>query len=161
MSDTAATHRAVHLAQINVATLVAPLDDPRVAEFVDNLERINALGDSSPGFVWRLQTDDGDATAIQAYPDPLTIVNVTVWESLDALREFVYRSDHTEFLRRRREWFEAGGNGVALWWIRAGELPTVDDGVRRLAHLRQVGPSPYAFTFARPFDPVVVDEPPA
>jgi hypothetical protein len=147
------------LAQLNIATLVAPVDDPLVADFVDNLERINAAGEASPGFVWRLQDDGGDATSFRAYPDPLTIVNLTVWESIEALRSFVYRTEHVEFLRRRREWFAAGSTGVALWWIRAGALPTLDDAVRRLAHLQRVGPSPYAFSFASPFDAIVLDEP--
>lgn len=148
-----------HLAQLNIATLVAPVDDPLVADFVDNLERINAAGEASPGFVWRLQDDDGDATSFRAYPDPLTIVNLTVWESIEALRSFVYRTEHVEFLRRRREWFTAGSTGVALWWMRAGEMPTLDDAVRRLAHLQRVGPSLYAFSFASPFDAIVLDEP--
>ena len=145
------------IAQLNIATLRAPIDDPSIADFTDNLDRINTLGDGSPGFVWRLQTDDGNATALRPYPDPMVIVNMTVWTSVGALKEFAYRTEHAEFLARRREWFEAGSTGVVLWWIRAGELPTVDDAKRRLDFLRRHGPSPYAFRFARPPAPFVVE----
>ena len=93
----------LHVAQINIGTMVAPTDDPRVAEFMDGLDRINAIADESPGFVWRLQADDGNATSIQIFPDPLTLVNMSVWESVDALKAYVYQSDHVEFFRRRAE----------------------------------------------------------
>ena len=129
--------------------MLAPIDDPSIADFTNNLERINGLGDGSPGFVWRLQTDEGDATALRPYPDPMVIVNMTVWSSVAALKDFAYRTVHAEFLARRREWFVAGSTGVVLWWIRAGELPTVDDAKRRLEFLEGHGPSPYAFRFAR------------
>ncbi|HWM19434.1 MAG TPA: GNAT family N-acetyltransferase [Ilumatobacteraceae bacterium] len=152
-----ATPGDYHIAQLNIATLLAPVDDPSIADFTDNLERINALGDGSPGFVWRLQTDDGDATALRPYPDPMVIVNMTVWTSVAALKEFAYRTEHAEFLARRREWFAAGSTGVALWWIRAGDVPTVDDAKRRLDFLQRHGPSPYAFRFARPPAPFVVE----
>jgi GNAT superfamily N-acetyltransferase len=146
-----------HIAQLNIATLLAPIDDPATADFTDNLDRINELGEGSPGFVWRLQTDDGDATALRPFPDPMTIVNLTVWTSVAALKEFAYRTDHAEFLARRREWFAAGSTGVVLWWVRAGDLPTVDDAKRRLEFLQRHGPSPYAFRFARPPAPFVVE----
>ena len=139
-----------HIAQLNIATLLAPIDDPATADFTDNLDRINALGESSPGFVWRLQTDDGNATALRPYPDPMVIVNMTVWTSVAALKDFAYRTEHAEFVARRREWFVAGEHGVVLWWIRAGDLPTVDEAKRRLEFLQRHGPSPYAFRFARP-----------
>ena len=144
-----ATPGDYHIAQLNIATLRAPIDDPLIADFTDNLERINTLGDGSPGFVWRLQTDDGNATSIHPYADPMTIVNMTVWTSVAALKDFAYRTDHAEFLARRREWFVAGSTGVVLWWIRAGDVPTVDDAKRRLEFLQRHGPSPYAFRFAR------------
>jgi GNAT superfamily N-acetyltransferase len=152
-----ATPGDYHIAQLNIATLLAPIDDPSIAGFTDNLERINALGDGSPGFVWRLQTDDGDATALRPYPDPMVIVNMTVWTSVAALKEFAYRTDHAQFLARRREWFAAGSTGVVLWWIRAGDLPTLDDAKRRLEFLRRHGASPYAFRFARPPAPFVIE----
>jgi GNAT superfamily N-acetyltransferase len=152
-----ATPDDYHIAQLNIATLLAPIDDPSIADFTDNLERINALGDGSPGFVWRLQTDDGNATALRPYPDPMVIVNMTVWTSVAALKEFAYRTEHADFLARRREWFVAGSTGVVLWWIRAGDIPTVDDAKRRLDFLQRHGPSPYAFRFARPPAPFVVE----
>ncbi len=152
------TPREFHIAQLNIATLQAPVDDPATADFTDNLERINALGEGSPGFVWRLQTDDGDATALRPYPDPMIIVNMTVWTSVAALKEYAYRTEHAEFVARRREWFVPGSTGLVLWWIRAGDLPTVDDAKRRLEFLRRHGPSPYAFRFARPPAPFVVEQ---
>ena len=140
------------LAQINVARLRAPIDDPRTAEFVDALERINAVADEAPGFVWRLQTEDGDATAIRAFDDELMIVNMSVWTSLEALAEYVYRSGHEAFLRRRREWFEERVEAhQALWRVEGGHRPDVAEGLERLADLRRHGPSPRAFTFREPF----------
>lgn len=149
-----------HVAQLNIATLVAPLGDPRVAEFEAAIERVNALGDRSPGWVWRLQTEDGDATSIRAFPDPRTIVNLTVWASIAELKAFAYRTDHGEFVRRRREWFEPGGTTLAIWWVRAGELPTIEEARRRLEFLDRFGRSPYAFTFVSPPAPFVLDPSP-
>ena len=118
----------VHVAQINIGTMVAATDDPLVAEFMDNLERINAVADAAPGFVWRLQTDIGNATEIQIFPDPLTLVNMSVWESVEALKDYVYRSDHVDFFRRRAEWFEPDAKRVALWHITAGHDPAARRG---------------------------------
>jgi hypothetical protein len=141
-----------HLAQINVARLLAPIDHPLVAEFVAGLEPVNELADASPGFVWRLQTEAGNATSVQAYSDELIIVNMSVWESLDQLSDFVYRTAHAEFLRRKRSWFERMVDAhVALWWIEAGSLPSVTEGVARLDALRTQGPSGDAFTFRNAF----------
>jgi Domain of unknown function (DUF3291) len=141
-----------HLAQVNVARLSAPLDSPRLADFVANLEPINAIADASEGFVWRLQTEAGDATALRFMDDDWLIVNMSVWESLEALRSYVYRSRHADVLRRRQEWFgrmiEAH---VALWWIEAGTLPTLDDAQERLLRLRADGPTPDAFTLREPY----------
>ena len=143
-----------HLAQINIGRLVAPLDDPRIAEFTGSLDRINGIADTSPGFIWRLQTDDGDATSIRAFDDPLIIVNMTVWESVEALRTYVYRSDHAAFLRRRREWFAPhAGPFLALWWVPAGTVPAIADGKAALDRLAAYGPGPDAFTFGRLFPP--------
>jgi hypothetical protein len=145
---------AVQLADFNIARLRAPLDDPSIADFRDNLDAVNALADRSPGFVWRLQDDHGDATSFDPYGDELLIVNLAVWESVDALADFTYKSGHVEFLRRRREWFEAPTEPIlCLWWIDDGTLPTVEDGVERLAHLRANGPTPHAFTFRHRFAP--------
>jgi hypothetical protein len=137
-----------HLAQVNVGRLVAPIDSPELADFVANLEPINALGDASPGFVWRLQTDAGDATAVPVLDDAEMIVNLTVWESVEALADFAYRSDHKDFLRRRREWFVPMDEAyLALWWVPAGHTPTVPEAEERLLHLRAHGPTAYVFTF--------------
>jgi GNAT superfamily N-acetyltransferase len=135
----------LHLAQLNVATLRRPLDHADTADFVDGLVTVNALAEASPGYVWRLQTDEGNATAITTYPDPLTIVNLTVWESLEALRGFAFRGLHRDFLRRRSEWFLPEASGAAMWWVPAGTLPTVLQAKRRLEFLQQFGPSAYAF----------------
>lgn len=143
-----------HVAQINIARLRAPVDDPEVAEFVAALEPINALAEKSPGFIWRLQTDDGDATGVQAYEDELVIVNLTVWESIEDLYDYVYRSGHTDFMRRRREWFQRMGEvQVCLWWVPAGTLPRIEDGVARLEYLQNNGPTRRAFTFRKHFEP--------
>jgi heme-degrading monooxygenase HmoA len=144
-----ATH---HLAQVNVARLVAPLDAPELADFVANLEPVNALADTAPGFVWRLQTEDGNATLVRVLDDDMLIVNMSVWRSLDDLSAFVYRSGHRDVMRRRREWFERlADSHLALWWIPAGERPTVADAEDRLVHLRAHGPTAHAFTFRSPF----------
>ncbi|MCA1843256.1 MAG: DUF3291 domain-containing protein [Actinobacteria bacterium] len=142
-----------HLAQLNIGRLRAETDDPSIAEFMDNLDRINALAEATPGFVWRLQTDAGNATAIRAFPgDDLMVLNMSVWESMDQLAGYVYRSAHTPFLRRRAEWFERLRDVyLVLWWIPAGAVPTLDEALARLDHLRTFGPTPEAFTFRQPF----------
>jgi heme-degrading monooxygenase HmoA len=143
-----------HLAQFNIARLHQPLDHPDTASFVAVLDEVNKLAESSPGFVWRLQTDDGDATAYRVLDDDMMIVNLTVWESVEALSDFAYRSEHKEVMRRRREWFEPhAGPYLVCWWLPAGELPTVEDAVRRLELLSASGPGPDAFTLAAPLPP--------
>jgi Domain of unknown function (DUF3291) len=142
-----------HLAQINVARLRAPIDAPETADFVAALAPVNADADAAPGFVWRLQTESGDATAVRAFDDPLLIVNLTVWESVEALEAFAYReASHLAVLRRRREWFERPAEAAtALWWVPAGHVPTLDEALDRLAVLRARGPSRDAFTFRERF----------
>ena len=142
---------AHHLAQVNIGTLRAPLDSPDLAGFVAQLEPINALADASPGFVWRLQTEDGDATAIRAFDDQRIRVNLSVWASLASLRDFVYASRHLDVMRRRREWFHRMDHYLALWWVPAGTIPTVAEAKERLELLERRGPSPDAFTFRSPF----------
>jgi Domain of unknown function (DUF3291) len=143
-----------HLAELNIGRTVAPLDDPALADFVADLERINGLGDASPGFVWRLTDEFGAATSIRAFDDPLMIVNLTVWESIETLREYAYRSAHVEVLRRRREWFvPLDGPSLVLWWIPAGHVPSVVEARERLDHLAANGPTPSAFTFKTTFPP--------
>ena len=141
-----------HLAQINIARLIAPIDDPKIAEFVAQLEPINALADKAPGFVWRLQSESGNATDIAYCDDPFIIVNMSVWESIEALRNFAYKSDHARVFRDRAKWFERMANRTTeLWWIPAGHLPTVAEGRERLRHYQSNGATPYSFWFTQPF----------
>jgi hypothetical protein len=144
-----------HLAQVNIALPREPLDAPLMRDFVAALAPVNAVADASPGFVWRLQTDDGDATAVRAFGDDRIIVNLSVWETLDALRAFVYSSpEHRAVLARRRAWFERMAEAfLALWWVPAGHMPDVAEAEERVAHLRAHGPTPRAFTFRRHFPP--------
>ena len=138
---------AFHLAQVNIARLVAPIDSPQLAEFVANLEPVNAVADASPGFEWRLQTEAGDATSLRIFDDEWLIVNLSVWESIDALRDYIYRTAHAEVLRRRLDWFDRPTDAhLALWWIEAGSIPTLRDAEERLRKLRSKGPSPDVFT---------------
>ena len=139
----------MHVAQINIGTMVAPTDHPSVAEFMANLDRINAIADESAGFVWRLQTESGNATEIQIFPDPLQLVNMSVWETVDDLKAYVYRSEHVDFFRRRAAWFVADAKRLALWHVEPGTTPELDDAVRRVEFQERHGPTPYAFTFGR------------
>lgn len=140
--------RTYHLAQVNIARMKAPLESSVMSGFVARIEEINALADTSPGFVWRLQTDAGDATYLRPYDDDRILFNLSVWETVDALKDYVYRSAHAELLRSRRSWFEHfAGAYAALWWVPAGHHPSVDEAKQRLAHLEANGPSHFAFTF--------------
>jgi hypothetical protein len=140
---------AAHLAQINIATLRHPLDDPRMTPFVEMLDPVNAAADGAPGFVWRLvEEGEADATGMRPAGEDV-IVNFSIWETQEALWDFTYRSGHLEVMRRRREWFERHVEAhLVLWWVPAGHVPTVDEALERLAYLRKHGPSPRAFTFA-------------
>ncbi|QIG78355.1 DUF3291 domain-containing protein [Stakelama tenebrarum] len=141
-----------HLAQINIARLIAPADAPEVAGFFAQLDRVNALADDASGFVWRLQEEGGNATGLQPTPDPRLIVNMSVWSDAESLFEFVYRSAHTPVMARRRDWFERFESAYqALWWVPAGHIPDVDEGLARLWMLDRFGPSPNAFTFKARF----------
>ncbi|MGF1561826.1 MAG: DUF3291 domain-containing protein [Geminicoccaceae bacterium] len=143
-----------HLAQINIAEAVAPLDDPIMAEFMDGIAHINALAEQAPGFIWRLQTDDGDATAIAAFDNPHMIINMSVWRDLASLKAFVFTGDHLRYLQRKKDWFgRMNTPHLACWWLRAGTTPSIEDGKAALAHLAAHGPSAAAFTIARPFAP--------
>jgi len=141
-----------HLAQINIARLIAPLDDPKIAEFVAELEPINALADKAPGFLWRLQSESGNATDIAYCDDPFIIVNMSVWESIEALRNFAYKSDHARVFRDRAKWFERMTQpNYCLWWIPAGHIPTVAEARERLRHYQLNGATPYSFWFSQHF----------
>jgi hypothetical protein len=148
---------AHQLAQVNIARLVAPLESPQLAGFMANLAPVNAAADSAPGFVWRLATDDGDATAIQAFEWDTAgsvgvIVNLSVWRDPDSLSAFVLGDLHRAILKRRREWFVLMREAyVACWWVPTGDRPTVDDAEDRIRHLRAHGPTLEAFTLREPF----------
>lgn len=145
---------AYHLAQINIARFVQPKDDPVNAAFMAALDHVNALAEASPGFVWRLVGAGNDAIDLGAPGDPRLAVNMSVWESLEDLAAFAYRNaDHRAMMRRRKEWFEPMRVYMTLWWVAAGETPTLADGLRRLAILEANGPTPEAFLFAQPFPP--------
>jgi len=148
MSSTA----TYHIAQVNIARMKASLDDPIMEGFVARLNEINALADHSPGFVWRLQNESGNATYLRPYDDDRILFNFSIWESIDALRAYVYKTAHAELLRQRRDWFENfAGMYLALWWVPAGHIPGIDEAKKRLAHLEAHGPSQFAFTFKTTF----------
>lgn len=138
-----------HLAQINIGRLLAPIDYPLIADFVRQLDDINALAESSPGFVWRLKDDtSNDATSINVFGDPLIIVNMSVWESIEHLKNFAYKSAHVQVFRDRARWFEKMEVAhMALWWVPVGVMPTAEEGRDRLLFLRENGESERAFTF--------------
>jgi hypothetical protein len=140
------------LAQVNIARFRQPADDPANADFMAALDRVNALAEASPGFVWRLTGDGNNAVDLQPFDDPNIAINMSVWESVDALAAFVYRNmDHRGVMRRRREWFEEMPVYMALWWVPAGVMPTVAEAKERLALLEARGPTAAAFTFRQPF----------
>jgi len=140
------------LAQLNVAVMKEPLESPGMADFVANLDRINALAEASDGFVWRLQTEEGDATALRPMGEN-TLVNMSVWRDVASLNGFVYRSAHVEIMRRRKEWFERMSDAyLVLWWVPKGHRPSMDEALVRLALLRSKGATAEAFTFRQAFD---------
>lgn len=141
------------LAQVNIARMVAPLDSPVMRDFVDNLDRINAQAEAAAGFVWRLKGDGNDATSLRPYEDERIIVNMSVWETIDALFQYTYYSDHTAIFRRRAEWFvKMTTPPVALWWVEAGHIPTVAEAKVKLDLLEKHGPTPQSFTFKQRFE---------
>lgn len=143
---------AWHIAQYNIARLLRPLEDVANADFVANLERINGLGDATPGFVWRHKNADGNSTDVRVRGDDMMIINFTVWDSIDALWEYTYHSAHVEVFRRRRDWFEhLDYPYLVLWWIPAGHVPSVAEADERLDDLIANGPTERAFTFKQRF----------
>lgn len=145
-----------HIAQLNVGRILAPPGSPEVAEFMTALDGVNALADAAPGFVWRLQSDSGNATDILVSSDPLFLINMSVWESVEALFDFVYRTMHTKYMVRRREWFEKPVEQYLVhWWVPAGQVPSPQEALARLEHLRMNGPTPHAFTFREKHPPPV------
>ncbi|MGW7208953.1 DUF3291 domain-containing protein [Streptomyces sp. NPDC054837] len=147
------TSAAAHeLAQVNISRLRFPLDSPELKDFVDALDPVNASAEAADGYVWRLQSEGGDATDIKVFGDDWLIINLTVWRDTNALTAFMYQGQHREMLARRREWFEKVAQAMtALWWVPAGHRPTVAEAEARLLHLRANGPTPYAFTLRTSF----------
>jgi Domain of unknown function (DUF3291) len=143
-----------HIAQVNIGRNRAELSDPIMAGFVNRLDEINALADASPGFVWRLQTNEGNATYFRPFNDERTLLNMSVWTDVESLRRYVYQTAHRELLRQRQAWFEKfAGAYTTLWWVPIGHIPGIDEAKRRLAHLDAHGPTQFAFTFNQLFEP--------
>ncbi|MCX5331367.1 MULTISPECIES: DUF3291 domain-containing protein [unclassified Streptomyces] len=143
---------AYELAQVNISRLKFPLDSPELKDFVDALDPVNASAEAADGYVWRLQSEGGDATDIKVFGDDWLIINLTMWRDTNALTAFMYQGQHREMLARRREWFEKVAEAMtALWWVPAGHRPTVTEAESRLLHLRANGPTPYAFTLRTSF----------
>jgi hypothetical protein len=146
--------KELHVAQVNIGRVRGSLEDPMMHGFVARLDEINALADGSPGFVWRLQTEAGNATYLRPYDDERILINLSVWETVEDLRDFVYGGKHAEVLRQRGDWFEKlEAPVVALWWVPAGHIPSIDEAKKRLAHLQERGPTPFAFSFRELFPP--------
>ncbi len=143
-----------NVAQINIGRIKGPLDGPVMAGFMARLDEINALADGSPGFVWRLQTTEGNATYFRPYDDDQILMNMSVWETIEDLRHFVYHTMHVELLRQRQQWFENfAGAYIALWWVPVGHIPGIDEAKKRIACLDAHGPTQFAFTFKKIFQP--------
>lgn len=145
---------AYQLAQYNIAWIVAALDSPVMADFTNNIAAINQLAEDAPGFVWRHQTDDGDSTAIRVRDDNRIIINFSVWQDAESLFQYAFYSGHTDYYRRRKEWFTHEDEPYAvLWWVPEGHMPTVEEAEAKLGELKEKGPSPSAFTFKKRFPP--------
>lgn len=148
-----------HLAQVNIARLIEPMDSQLLADFVAALDPVNAEADCAPGFIWRLQTDEGNATSLQAFEwdtngSAGVITNMSVWESPEALKEFVYSPRHLEVMRQRRRWFHRVSEATtALWWVSPGTVPTLDEAEAKVRTLRELGPTPESFTLNKIFPP--------
>ena len=146
---------ASQLAVMNIAKILYETDDPRMAGFMDNLDQINELAERSPGFVYRYQTEAGNATAERIFDDPQMLLNLSVWDDIESIKAYTYKTEHVDFLRRRREWFTPadGWPVIACWWIPEGHIPGLEEAKERLEHLRDNGPTDKAFTFREAFAP--------
>ncbi len=144
----------MHLAQLNIAKAKAPMDSPVMEGFVENIDRINGIAESSDGFIWRLKEESGNATGINAFNDPLLLVNMSVWDSQETLKTFMFKTHHLEFMQRKQEWFtKLPEASYVLWWIPKGHIPTLEEAKARLEHIRENGESPYAFSFRSKYTP--------
>ena len=147
----------MQLAQLNIAHAKYSMDATEIKDFVDNLELVNRIAEASEGFVWRLQDESGDATNIKLFDDPNMIINLSVWQSVESLKHFMFKTHHRDFMRRKSEWFYALSEAsYVLWWIEDGHIPSPQEGLERLQHLRENGESPYAFSFKLKFAAVEV-----
>ena len=143
----------MQLAQLNIGKPKFPLDHPGIADFMDNLVLINGIAEQSPGFIWRLKDESGDATSIQSFDDPDILVNMSVWESIHALKQFMFKSNHVDFLKRRSEWFhKMPQSAYVMWWIEDGHIPSVTEAKQKLTYLHTHGESADAFTMAGRFE---------
>ena len=143
------------LAQINISRMIGVnINDPIMKEFVDNLDKVNNLAEHSEGFVWRLKDENNDATSFNPYNDEQVIINISVWESIASLETFVFKTLHTDFLKRRKEWFQKFGKvSTAMWWISEGDFPSVENAVELLDYLQKNGPSQKVFNFRNKYAP--------
>ena len=143
-----------NLAQVNIAQMLAPIDDPVMSDFVNNLERINAIADDAEGFVWRLQGEADNALAIRAFEDNMLIINLSVWKDIDSLFNFTYNSDHISVLKRKKEWFDKMETmHMAFWYVPENHIPSPEEAKERLDYINKHGDTPYAFTFRAKFTP--------
>ncbi len=134
--------------------MLGAIDDDVMAGFVARLDSLNALADASPGFVWRYQTEEGDATEVRVFDDEMILFNMSVWESVEALEEYVYRSNHVEALQKRAEWFERSTRApLVLWWVEIGNIPSVEEAKEHFDILWRSGPSATTFSFKDRFAP--------
>lgn len=144
----------MHLAQLNIALAKYDMDAPEIKDFVDNVDAVNNIAEQSAGFVWRLKDESGDATSIQAFNDPKIIVNMSVWQDVDSLKDFMFKTFHRDIMKRKSEWFEPPKeNTYVLWWVNEGHIPTLEEAKERLYYLRENGETPHAFSFKTRFTP--------
>lgn len=143
------------LAELNIATAKASMDNPLLTEFVDNLDRINEVAEQCHGFIWRLKDDSGNATNIQVFDNPNTIVNISVWKDVDSLKYFMFKTDHINFFKKKAQWFEKPTQAsYVLWWIDSDKMPTIEQALSKLEQLRANGETPEAFSFKQTFEAV-------
>jgi hypothetical protein len=143
---------AHYIAQLNIARLRLPQEHPDNAYFVNNLDRINQIAEQQHGFIWRYTGDTNDGLDVKVFNDINVVLNISLWANIEALSTFVYRNtEHREIMRRRHEWFEQVDFSLVLWWVKAGQIPSLNDATSRLRLLESIGPSEQAFTFKTPF----------